>query len=79
MIVDTNVFGADSPLAPAHMRELLDEAARDNIELIVPELVVQEAVNSWAEKIETIENRRRGAVRDLRTRRPCLMRIRTST
>jgi hypothetical protein len=69
VIVDTNVFGIDSPLAAAHMRRLLDEAARGNLDLVVPELVVREAINSWFEKVRGIEHGRRSAVKELRDRR----------
>lgn len=63
VMVDTNVFGTDSPMATAQMRRLLDQAARGNLELVVPEIVVREAVNSWAEGIRSVEDRRRGRLR----------------
>lgn len=53
VIVDTNILGgADRrPLESNVMRRLLDETRRDNLKLVVPEVVVREAANLWAEKV----------------------------
>ena len=69
VIVDTNVFVFAAHGLRAEMRRLLDEAARGNLDLVVPELVVQESINSWFEKIRGIEQARRVAVKELRDRR----------
>lgn len=51
--MDTNILGgADRrPLENNVMRRLLDETRRENLRLVIPEVVLREAANLWAEKV----------------------------
>ena len=68
VVVDTNVLGIDRPLENADMRRLLDEHKRGNLRLVVPQIVIDEAVNKWAEKIADEESKRATAVGQLKSR-----------
>lgn len=53
VVVDTNVVGGKKgrPLDTTDMRRLLDESRRGNLRLVIPELVLREASNLWAEHV----------------------------
>jgi hypothetical protein len=53
VMVDTNIAGGarDRPLESNVARRLLDETRRGNLRLVLPEVVIREAANLWAEKV----------------------------
>jgi predicted nucleic acid-binding protein len=53
VVVDTNVMGGANwqPLESGELRRLLDETRRGNLQLVVPEIVLREAANLWAELV----------------------------
>jgi hypothetical protein len=69
VVVDTNILRRreEPPLGGIDMRRLLDESRRGILELVLPEIVVREAANQWAElvveKAERYEDARAFLVR----------------
>ncbi len=53
VVVDTNVIGGAKwqPLEGGELRRLLDETRRGNLQLVLPEIVLREAANLWAELV----------------------------
>jgi hypothetical protein len=54
VVVDTNVVGGkrSRPLTTAELRRLLDESTRGNLQLVVPEIVLRECSNLYADYLQ---------------------------
>jgi hypothetical protein len=69
VVVDTNILGGKKarPLGSNDMLRLLDETRRGNLVLVLPEVVVRESANLWAElvvkKVDSYEDLRAFLVR----------------
>jgi PIN domain-containing protein len=68
LTIDTNLFGTDRPLASNASRRMLDQARQGRITVVVAELVIQEAVNKWADEVRKLEQRRRDSLLQMRAR-----------
>src|SRR5689334_16204782 len=66
IVLDTNALGITPPLGSNEVRRALDESKQGRIRLAVPELVVQEAVNCWAEELVSREDKYLAALANLR-------------
>jgi rRNA-processing protein FCF1 len=68
VVVDTNVIGGAKwqPLESNELRRLLDETRRGNLQLVVPEIVLREAANLWAELVIEEGNSHQRSLRILR-------------
>jgi hypothetical protein len=66
VVIDTTVLGGDWLLRGAAAEFLVAESSRERLILVVPELVIREAVNLYRRKFESSEKALRSAVRDHR-------------
>lgn len=69
IVLDTNALisasGSTKPLLQ-NIRELLDASARGEMFVVIPEIVVRESVNNWAEAVQTAVTEMQVANRALR-------------
>lgn len=68
VVVDTNVLGGAKwqPLESGELRRLLDETRRGNLQLTIPEIVLREAANLWAELVVAEASSHQRSLRILR-------------
>jgi hypothetical protein len=55
VVVDTNVLGTGRPFSTNAYSRALEESRAERIRLVVPELVIREAVNTWASTIADLD------------------------
>jgi hypothetical protein len=65
VVLDANSVGIRAPLAGNPQRLLIEAAAKGQIVLVVPELVVREVVNKWREFVDKEVDRLAAPVREL--------------
>jgi hypothetical protein len=55
MVLDTNVLGTERPFGTIAYLRALEESRAGRFRLVVPELVLQEAINRWAEAVAELD------------------------